>query len=114
MGYELHRATIEQLYKRGRSGQPSMDALRARAREHILVYLDSEGPTRFFDEQLSEIRLQAAAQCRAPGVTWKMIGTALKALDKQGLNERLKNQLTRGSNAQATKFLCDRLDSHLS
>ena len=81
--YRQVKVTLQDLFNggRGKIREPSVKALRQRALDGILVYLDSSGPTQFFDRQLSEIRHRAARSCKKPGITWKNIARAFREAD---------------------------------
>jgi hypothetical protein len=114
MAYEKRLVTLDQLFKKKRTGQPSLNALRERARGGFLVYEESKGPTQYYDEQLSELRLQAASTCKRPGRTWNALKRAFKALDKRNINGRLKASLGQGGSlASVLKFLDDAIEDEL-
>lgn len=82
-GYRQEKVTLQELFSggRGKIKEPSVKALRQRALDGILVYLDSSGPTQYFDRRLSEIRHRAARSCKKPGITWRNITRAFREAD---------------------------------
>jgi len=80
-GYEKKKATLQELIDKKLTKETSINALRARARAGILIYLENSGPTQYYDEQLSAIRSKAASDCKRPGVFWKDLERAFKAGD---------------------------------
>lgn len=78
MSYKQRKVTIKELFESGQTKEPSIKALRTRADEGILVFLESMGNVYYYDEQLSIIRDLAARKCKRPGVRWKDIKNAFK------------------------------------
>ncbi len=112
--YALERVTIHHLFKCGETHEPSEKALRARAarREGILVFVESVGNTHYYDRILSTIRVNAARQCKGPGVQWKDIGQCLRRTSLT--NEHLKAMLNNGQSLdKVTGILAKELVSML-
>ncbi len=99
--YQVVKATIQELFDSGRTREPSVKALRTRAREGILVYLESKGPIQYYDRELSVIRVSAAWDCKRPGIQWKGIGRAVRDLDAlNGINPLIIETLEKGGSAK--------------
>lgn len=61
----------------------SLNALRTRAEERILVFLHTPGSTtHYYDRDLSVIRVRTAHHCRGPRVTWRLLGRVFRDLDQ--------------------------------
>ncbi len=77
---------------------PSLNALRARAEERILVFLqNTPGPTHYYDRDLSVSRVRAAYHCRGPRVTWRLLGRIFRDLDHMNaINPLIITGLNRG------------------
>lgn len=105
-GYTLEKVTIRDLFQSGQTREPSEKALRARAR--ILVFVESNGNTHYYDRQLSLIRVNAARRCKGPGVQWEDIGAGLERTSLT--NARLVKLLNEGSSIEeATDLLAQDL-----
>jgi hypothetical protein len=99
--YQVVKVTIQELFDSGRTREPSVKALRTRARESILVYLESNGPIQYYDRELSVIRVNASRTCKRPGVQWKGIGKAIRDLDAlDGINPLIIETLENGGSAK--------------
>ena len=102
--YHQVKVTLQDLLNGGKGTirEPALKALRQRALDGILVYLKSNGPTQFFDRQLSEIWHRAARSCKKPGLTWRNIARAFREADAsdainpsiiKSLNSRIPEQV---------------------
>ena len=100
--YRKERATIKELWEAGTTGLKSVSALRARAKDGMLVFIENEGQNQVFDRQLSVIRIRAGQKCKVPGVTWRRVCTALRALDKRDLNSKIVSLLSKGFTSEET------------
>jgi hypothetical protein len=103
--------TLEEVWQNRRTKQKSINALRERAKEGILWYVDSRGAAWIFDLDLSLVRENASSKCKRPGTTWKRISVAMKALDKENLNKDIIKILNGGPSTHqaAVKFVLERL-----
>lgn len=94
--------------------QRSIFALREKARDGLLVYIENNGAVQFFDQDLSIVRENAASKCKRPGVTWKRILIAINALDRRDINSQIIRVLnTTNSTSEATKFLVDKIKEEI-
>ena len=108
--YRPKQVTLHQLWRTRKTEQRSLDALRQRTREGLLVFIEKEGRLNMFDEVLSLIRLNAADMSRLPGITWQRIGRTMKALDEEAINQQLIDLLNAGtSNKRAVQFLAAKI-----
>ncbi len=116
-GHQVVKATIQGIFESGRTREPSVKALRARAREDIFVYLESNGPTQYYDRELSVIRANAARTCKRPGIRWKDIVRAVRDLDTLGrINPLIIESLQNGGSekeaeARVTHLIRERVNS---
>lgn len=78
------------------SGEPSYNALRARAGDGILVFIRANGASQYFDKLLSLIRCKSARSVKGPGITWGKIARAFKTLDAQDINGTIIARLNAG------------------
>lgn len=101
--YTLQLVTLEELWDTGRTRQKSINALRERAKEDILWYVENRGAAWLFDLALSLVRENAGAKCKRPGKTWRRISIAMKALDKQNINREIIKILNSPNNSSAHK-----------
>src|SRR6266545_3009262 len=90
-GYLLEKVTIRELFGKGLTREPSEKALRERALQGILEFVESVGNTHYYDLILSTIRANAARACKRPGVRWADIASALgkTALTNAGIKDLL-------------------------
>ena len=106
---------MKQLWGTRKTKQVSLDALRRRAMEGLLAFIDGEGRYLIFDQVLSLIRIAAAAKCRRPRVTWQRIARAMKLLDKDAIDQKLIDLLNSGaSNEKAIRFLVDKINTQIA
>ncbi len=75
--YLLERVTIRDLFEKRVTREPSEKALRERALQGILEFVESIGNTHYYDLMLSTVRANAARACKRPGVQWADIASAL-------------------------------------
>lgn len=114
--YQVVKVTVQELFDSRRTREPSVKALRTRAQEGILVYLESNGPMQYYDRELSVIRVNAARACKRPGIQWKGIGRAIRDLDdSRGIDpliiETLENGgSTKEAEAQIARVIQDRIN----
>lgn len=98
--YRQETVSLQELFSggRGKIKEPSVKALRQRVLDGILVYLDNDGPTQYFDRRLSEIRHRAARGCKKPGITWKNITRAFREADSsESINPSIIQSLNSGT-----------------
>lgn len=113
-GYSQKKVTIKELYKSGKTNEPSEKALSDRAKD-ILVFIKSIGNTYYYDEILSRIRVNAARRCKQPGIaSWSELGRAINRIES--LNQTLIERLNRGDSEQdivndLTKLLLEKVKS---
>lgn len=94
--YQRENITLKQLFEQRLTKEKSLRALRARAEEEILVpigELASDGITRYYDKQLSVIRVITARDCKNkyPKIAWRVIAQTYEKLDSR--NHRLNDKI---------------------
>jgi len=96
--YQKEEITIPELFQQRLTKERSVKALRARAKEGILVFIREDGRTQLFDRQLSVIRVLAARKCKGIGITWGKLSRVFKDLDdgNPSLNEQIIEWLNSG------------------
>lgn len=107
-GYQEKRTTLQKLFESKRTKEPSVNALRERAQEGVLVYLENNGPTQYYDEELSVIRVNAARICKKPRVFWKDIRRIFKELDRD-INSLIIKNLNSGVPEQTVMDMISKL-----
>lgn len=93
-GYIRNLVNLQQLFESGETKEPSIRALRSRAEDDILVFVESKEKSHYFDEQLSVMRVVVARLCKGIGVRWKDISKIMNrdsAFFKETIVERLNN-----------------------
>ena len=60
MAYVEKKVTIKELFDSGKTREPSLKALRKRAEEDILLFVESNANAYYYDEKISLIRALAA------------------------------------------------------
>ncbi len=76
MAYTEKKVTIKELFESGKTRELSIKALRSRAEEGVLVFVETKGNINYYDESISIIRVLAARKCKRPGIRWKDISKA--------------------------------------
>lgn len=96
MPYREKLVPVKEIFKSGRTKEPSIKALYKRAQESALVFVENDGATRLYDKQLSIILVNAARECRQPGVTWGHIRNAIEGanISREFLIKNLKDGKT--------------------
>jgi tetrahydromethanopterin S-methyltransferase subunit H len=90
--YQRREVALKDLY--ALAGEPSLNALRERAKAGILLYVRSNGAMQLFDETLSSVRCRASRACKGPGITWKTIKTSVNSQSEE-LNRAAIEMLNR-------------------
>lgn len=100
--YQAVKITVKELFEGKLTQEPSEKALRDRARQRILVFLETNGAKQLYDRDLSSIRVVAARQCRRPGNKWKDISGVFKELDvSDKINKLIIENLNSGLSKEA-------------
>lgn len=96
--YQREEITIPEVFQQKLTEERSVKALRARAKEGILVFVREDGRSQLFDRQLSVIRVVAARKCKGIGITWGTLSRVFKHLDNSNpsLNEKIVKWLNEG------------------
>lgn len=116
--YIQEPVTLQELAKlKAEHLQPSEKALRKRADEKLLVYLDMRGASKLYDKQLSLVRCKAATLARSKlsrekRMPWGTVARTFRRLDIgdvrpaelvgcTSLNDWIKGRLNSNSNTSA-------------
>ncbi|MCB0409898.1 MAG: hypothetical protein KDD29_06735 [Flavobacteriales bacterium] len=93
--------------------QMGLSSLKARARAGLLEYTGIENKKHMFDKQLSIIRVNAAYQCKVPGVTWGKVERAHTSADikKEQLIFELSNN---PSEEDVVLFIKEKIKEHIN